>query len=49
MTDTLDDIIKMVYDKCENSNYPNTLINILKQKHYWPVIKVKKFKNNNNL
>ena len=49
MADTLDDIIKMVYDKCENGNYPNTLINILKQKHYWPVIKVKKFKNNNNL
>ena len=49
MADTLDDIIKMVYDKCENDNYPNTLINILKQKHYWPVIKVKKFKNNNNL
>ena len=49
MADTLDDIIKMVYDKCENGNYPNTLISILKQKHYWPVIKVKKFKNNNNL
>uniref|UniRef100_A0A6C0EQP6 T4 RNA ligase 1-like N-terminal domain-containing protein n=1 Tax=viral metagenome TaxID=1070528 RepID=A0A6C0EQP6_9ZZZZ len=49
MADTLEDIIKMVYDKCENGNYPNTLINILKQKHYWPVIKVKKFKNNNNL
>lgn len=49
MSDTLDDIIKMTYDKCENGNYPNTLINILKQKHYWPVIKVKKFKNNNNL
>ena len=49
MADTLDDIIKSVYDKCEDGNYANTLINILKQKHYWPVIKVKKFKNNNNL
>jgi len=49
MADTLDDIIKAVYDKCEDGNYPNTLINILKVKHYWPVIKVKKFKNNNNL
>jgi len=48
-TDTLEDIIKTVYDNCNDGNYPNTLINILKQKHFWPVIKVKKFKNNNNL
>ena len=49
MPDTLDDIIKTVYDNCNDGNYPNALINILKQKHYWPVIKVKKFKNDNNL
>ena len=49
MADTLDDIIKSVYEQCNNGNYANTLINILKTKHYWPVIKVKKFKNNNNL
>ena len=49
MPDTLEDIIKEVYDNCNDGNYPNTLINILKKKHYWPVIKVKKFKNDNNL
>lgn len=49
MPDTFDDIIKEVYDSCTDGNYPNTLINILKKKHYWPVIKVKKFKNDNNL
>jgi hypothetical protein len=50
MTDTLDDIIKAVYDNVdEDKNYANTLINILKKKHYWPVIKVKKFKNDKNL
>ena len=49
MVDTLEDIIKTVYDNCNDGNYPNTLINILKQRHFWPVIKVKKFKNNNNL
>lgn len=50
MADTLEDIIKAVYDNIdEDNNYANTLINILKQKHYWPVIKVKKFKNDKNL
>ncbi len=47
--DTLESIIKEVFDKCNDNNYPNTLIEILKQKHYWPIIKVKKFKNNNFL
>ncbi len=46
---TLDDIIKEVFNKCNDGNYPNTLIEILKNNHFWPVIKVKKFKNNNNL
>jgi len=48
---TLEDIINEVYNKCQedNQNYANILITILKQKHMWPAIKVKKFKNNNNL
>ena len=47
--DTLEGIIKECFEKCKDNNYPNTLIEILKQKHYWPIIKVKKFKNNNFL
>jgi hypothetical protein len=48
---TLEDIINEVYNKSQgdNKNYANILIDILKQKHMWPVIKVKKFKNNTNL
>jgi hypothetical protein len=42
-------LIQEVFDKCSDTNYPNTLIQILKNNHFWPVIKVKKFKNNNNL
>ena len=50
MVHTLNDIIKMVYDKIDdNNNYVNNLIEILKKHHYWPVIKVKKFKNDKNL
>ncbi len=47
--DSLETIIKEVFIKCTDNNYPNTLIEILKNNHFWPVIKVKKFKNNNNL
>jgi hypothetical protein len=54
MGHTLNDIIKMVYDNSTNvidgdNNYVNNLIEILKKHHYWPVIKVKKFKNDKNL
>ena len=47
--DSLEMLIQEVFDKCSDTNYPNTLIQILKNNHFWPVIKVKKFKNNNNL
>jgi len=47
--DSLEMLIQEVFDKCSDSNYPNTLIQILKNNHFWPVIKVKKFKNNNTL
>jgi len=31
------------------TDYPSVLLSILKEKHYWPQIKIKKFKNNNSL
>ncbi len=49
---TLEEIINEVYIKYQSGfslNYANVLLEVLKQKHMWPVIKVKKFKNNNNL
>ena len=48
---TLEEIINEVYIKYQSGfslNYANVLLEVLKQKHMWPVIKVKKFKNNNN-
>lgn len=47
--DSLESIVKEVFAKCTDNNYPNTLIEILKTHHYWPSIKVKKFKNNTHL
>jgi hypothetical protein len=47
--DSLESIVKEVFNKCTDNNYPNTLIEILKNNHFWPSIKVKKFKNNNFL
>ena len=32
-----------------NTDYPSVLLSILKEKHYWPQIKIKKFKNNTSL
>jgi len=43
-------LIQETYNKCnEIEDYPTTLLKILKEKHYWPQIKIKKFQNNKNL
>lgn len=34
-------------EKYEDNNYANALLNILKKYHYWPLMQIKKFKNNN--
>ena len=46
----LKELIVNIYN-CHDSNstYANTLISILKKYHFWPNIKVKKFKNNDDL
>jgi hypothetical protein len=50
MSATLINLIEETYKRTTNSSdYCTTLLNILKEKHYWPSIKIKKFKNNNNL
>ena len=44
-------IIQETYNKPnpENKDYPTILLTILKEKHLWPFIKIKKFKNDKNL
>ena len=52
MSTTLINIIEETYKRNlggVTTDYPTTLLNILKEKHFWPSIKIKKFKNNNNL
>ena len=46
----LKELIVNIYN-CHDSNstYANTLISLLKKYHFWPNIKVKKFKNNDDL
>jgi hypothetical protein len=38
-----------IYNKDTTKNCPTILLNLLKEKHLWPSIKVKKFKNESNL
>jgi hypothetical protein len=44
-------IIQETYNRSTNDNkdYPSILLTILKEKHLWPYIKIKKFKNDKNL
>ena len=43
----LQSLIQETYNKYNGTNdYPSVLLSILKDKHYWPQIKIKKFKNN---
>jgi len=50
MSASLINLIEETYNKAAASgDYPATLLSILKEKHYWPSIKIKKFKNNNFL
>jgi hypothetical protein len=47
---SLQTLIQETYNRYDGSiDYPSVLLSILKEKHYWPQIKIKKFKNNNNL
>ena len=39
----LNELIQEVYNRT-NENYSSVLLTILKEKHYWPQIKIKKFK-----
>ena len=46
----LNELIVKTYDSNgDNTTHANSLINTLKKFHFWPNIKVKKFKNNNDL
>lgn len=46
----LQSLIQETYNRFNNTtDYPSVLLSILKEKHYWPQIKIKKFKNDNNL
>jgi hypothetical protein len=46
----LSELIVKTYDSNgDNTTHANTLINTLKKYHFWPNIKVKKFKNNDDL
>jgi len=51
MAMTLNNLIEETYKRnVDNKNsYPNVLLEILKEKHYFPDIKIKKFKNDVNL
>jgi len=44
-------IIQETYNRAnpDNKDYPSILLTILKEKHLWPYIKIKKFKNDKNL
>jgi hypothetical protein len=46
-------LLELVYVEYNNSNgnltYHNSFLNVLKKKHLYPLLKVKKFKNDNNL
>ena len=44
-------IIQETYNRPnpDNKDYPSILLTILKEKHLWPYIKIKKFKNDKNL
>jgi len=44
-------LIQETYNKpnSNNQDYPSVLLSILKEKHLWPSIKIKKFKNDKNL
>jgi hypothetical protein len=47
---SLKDLILTTYNNYDsNSTYANNLISVLKKFHFWPNIKVKKFKNNDEL
>ena len=47
----LNQLIQEVYSKAgdNTSDYPSLLLSILKEKHLWPSIKIKRFKNEKNL
>ena len=46
----LNELIVITYDSNGgNTTHANTLINMLKKYHFWPNIKVKKFKNNDDI
>ena len=46
----INDLISLTLNNCDDTmNYSDKLLNILKENHLWPILKVKKFKNNNNL
>jgi hypothetical protein len=46
----LQSLIQETYTKYNGTtDYPSVLLSILKDKHYWPQIKIKKFKNNKSL
>jgi hypothetical protein len=47
---SLKDLILTTYNTYDsNATYANNLISVLKKYHFWPNIKVKKFKNNDEL
>ena len=46
----INDLIQITFENYnEKQKYSDILLNILKKNHLWPVLKVKKFKNNDNL
>ena len=46
----LTELIEKTYSNYDgNASYANTLISTLKTYHFWPNIKVKKFKNNDDI
>jgi hypothetical protein len=50
MAITLQKLIEETYNNFNNTkDYPTILLDLLKKYHYWPSIKIKKFKNDKNL
>ena len=51
MSIVLNNLIQETYNRNSEKlrDYPTVLLEVLKEKHYWPDIKIKKFKNDNNL
>lgn len=51
--ENINQLIRMVYEKYNNNSgnlkYSDCILNIFKEYHYYPLLKVKKFKNNENL